>query len=51
MTDAPLGPDPDPPEPRPLWHGRFVEGPSEALLDFTVSLDVDRRLAFDDLDG
>ena len=38
-------------EARPLWHGRFSEGPSDALLDFTVSLEFDRRLAFDDLDG
>jgi argininosuccinate lyase len=34
-----------------LWHGRFSEGPSEALLAYTVSLPFDRRLAADDLDG
>jgi len=36
---------------RPLWHGRFAQGPAEALLAFTASLDVDRRLAPDDLAG
>jgi argininosuccinate lyase len=34
-----------------LWHGRFEGGPADELLAFTVSLDVDRRLAADDLDG
>ena len=38
-------------EGRPLWHGRFREGPSEELLAFTVSLPYDRRLAGDDLTG
>lgn len=38
-------------EGRPLWHGRFREGPSEDLLAFTVSLPYDRRLAGDDLTG
>ncbi|HZP30418.1 MAG TPA: argininosuccinate lyase [Acidimicrobiia bacterium] len=53
MSDAsgPVGDQPAPSADRPLWHGRFAEGPSEALLDFTVSLEVDRRLALDDLDG
>jgi argininosuccinate lyase len=34
-----------------LWHGRFGDGPAEELLAFTVSLDVDRRLARFDLQG
>jgi argininosuccinate lyase len=34
-----------------LWHGRFAEGPSDALLAFTESLSFDRRLAPDDLEG
>src|ERR671916_1938548 len=34
-----------------LWHGRFEGGPASELLAFTVSLDVDRRLAADDLAG
>jgi argininosuccinate lyase len=38
-------------EARPLWHGRFEEGPSDELLEFTVSLDYDRVLAKDDLAG
>jgi len=38
-------------EARHLWHGRFAAGPAEALLAFTASLDVDRRLAADDLTG
>ena len=36
---------------KPLWAGRFVEGPSDELLAFTVSLPYDRRLAVDDLAG
>ncbi len=36
---------------RPLWHGRFGEGPADELLAFTVSLPFDRRLAGDDLTG
>jgi argininosuccinate lyase len=36
---------------RTLWHGRFAGGPAEALLEFTVSLPFDRRLAPDDLAG
>ena len=39
------------PSSRTLWHGRFSEGPADALLAFTASLDVDRRLAPDDLAG
>ncbi|MFM7060553.1 MAG: argininosuccinate lyase [Actinomycetes bacterium] len=38
-------------EGRPLWHGRFGEGPAEELLAFTVSLPFDVRLAADDLTG
>jgi argininosuccinate lyase len=34
-----------------LWHGRFEGGPAAELMAFTVSLDVDRRLAADDLAG
>ena len=34
-----------------LWHGRFSEGPADALLAFTASLSFDRRLAPDDLAG
>ena len=34
-----------------LWHGRFDRGPAEELLDFTVSLPFDQRLATDDLAG
>jgi argininosuccinate lyase len=36
---------------KPLWHGRFGEGPADELLAFTVSLPFDRRLASDDLAG
>jgi argininosuccinate lyase len=36
---------------RPLWHGRFGEGPADELLAFTVSLPFDVRLATDDLAG
>jgi argininosuccinate lyase len=38
-------------EARPLWHGRFGEGPADALLAFTSSLAFDRRLAGDDIAG
>jgi argininosuccinate lyase len=34
-----------------LWHGRFADGPAEALLAYTVSLPYDQRLAPDDLAG
>jgi argininosuccinate lyase len=34
-----------------LWHGRFDDGPADALLAFSVSLPVDRRLAVDDIAG
>ncbi|HEY3721913.1 MAG TPA: argininosuccinate lyase [Acidimicrobiia bacterium] len=36
---------------KPLWHGRFGVGPSEALMALSVSLPFDRRLAHDDLAG
>ncbi len=36
---------------RPLWHGRFDEGPADELLAFTSSLSFDRRLAGDDIAG
>jgi argininosuccinate lyase len=39
------------PSGKPLWHGRFGEGPSDELLAFTVSLPYDQRLAGDDLAG
>jgi len=35
----------------PLWQGRFGEGPSEELLEFSESLSFDSRLAADDLAG
>jgi argininosuccinate lyase len=34
-----------------LWHGRFADGPAEALLAYTVSLPFDLRLWRDDIDG
>ncbi len=34
-----------------LWHGRFEDGPSKELLDFSVSLHFDKRLAPDDIAG
>ncbi|MBA3287429.1 MAG: argininosuccinate lyase, partial [Acidimicrobiia bacterium] len=34
-----------------LWHGRFADGPAEALLAYTVSLPFDRRLWPDDIAG
>jgi argininosuccinate lyase len=36
---------------RPLWHGRLGDEPAAALVAFTESLSVDRRLADDDLTG
>ncbi|MBM3674838.1 MAG: argininosuccinate lyase [Actinobacteria bacterium] len=36
---------------RTLWHGRFAQGPADALMDLSVSLPFDRRLAHDDLHG
>ena len=34
-----------------LWHGRFAEGPAEALMAYTASIGVDRRLWRDDITG
>jgi len=34
-----------------LWHGRFGDGPGEALLAYTASLPFDRRLAEVDIAG
>jgi argininosuccinate lyase len=34
-----------------LWHGRFADGPADALLAYTVSLPFDQRLAPDDIVG
>ena len=36
---------------RPLWQGRFAEGPADELLEFCESLSFDSRLAVDDLAG
>jgi argininosuccinate lyase len=36
---------------RTLWHGRFAEGPADALLALSESLSFDRRLAADDIEG
>ncbi len=38
-------------ESRPLWHGRISEPPSEALWAFTASIDFDRALAAEDVEG
>lgn len=38
-------------ETKTLWHGRFGEGPSAELLEFTVSLHFDQRLAEVDIQG
>jgi argininosuccinate lyase len=38
-------------EAKPLWHGRFGEGPAEALMALSDSLRFDQRLAHDDLVG
>jgi argininosuccinate lyase len=32
-----------------LWHGRFAEGPAEALMAYTASIGFDLRLAADDV--
>ena len=34
-----------------LWHGRFTHAPSSELMDFTASIDIDRRLAPEDIEG
>jgi len=35
----------------PLWHGRFAEGPDTAAVAFETSINVDSRMAFDDVAG
>jgi len=35
----------------PLWHGRFAEGPDAAAVAFETSINVDSRMAFDDVTG
>jgi len=34
-----------------LWHGRLSGGTADVVMDYSVSLDVDRRLAHDDISG
>ena len=34
-----------------LWHGRLSGGTADVVMDYSVSLDVDRRLARDDIAG
>ena len=34
-----------------LWHGRFADGPAEALMAYTASIGFDRRLWRDDITG
>ena len=34
-----------------LWHGRLSGGTADVVMDYSVSLDVDRRLAHDDITG
>ncbi|MBP5569076.1 MAG: argininosuccinate lyase [Treponema sp.] len=34
-----------------LWHGRFKEGPDAAAVAFETSINVDERMAFDDIKG
>ncbi|MFN8053190.1 MAG: argininosuccinate lyase [Acidimicrobiales bacterium] len=36
---------------QPLWHGRFAEGPSAELWEYTLSLPFDQRLARFDIRG
>ncbi len=38
-------------EKKPLWHGRFEEGPDAEAIAFETSIHVDSRLAFDDIKG
>lgn len=35
----------------PLWHGRFIDGPSEEAVAFETSIHVDSRIALDDIRG
>ncbi|WOI53063.1 argininosuccinate lyase [Parvularcula sp. LCG005] len=34
-----------------MWGGRFAEGPAEAMQRFNASIDEDKRLAMEDIDG
>ncbi len=34
-----------------LWNGRLSGGTADVVMDYSVSIDVDRRLARDDLAG
>lgn len=34
-----------------LWHGRFLEGPDAAAVEFETSIHVDERMALDDIHG
>jgi len=34
-----------------LWHGRFQEGPDAEAVAFETSINVDERMAFDDIQG
>ena len=34
-----------------LWHGRGSGGMADVVMDYSVSLDFDRQLAVDDLNG
>ena len=43
--------EPSLPEVNSLWGGRFSSGPSEIMRQINASIDVDRRLAFEDLAG
>ncbi|MEI2651481.1 MAG: hypothetical protein V9G12_04830 [Microthrixaceae bacterium] len=36
---------------KPLWHGRFAEGPAAELWEYTLSLPFDQRLARFDIHG
>jgi argininosuccinate lyase len=38
-------------EGQPLWHGRLVDPPADALWAFTSSIDFDRALAAEDVEG
>ena len=51
MTTPPTGEPRSGDGSRPLWHGRFGEGPADALMALSVSLPFDQRLAHDDLAG
>ncbi|MFI3258453.1 MAG: lyase family protein, partial [Spirochaetales bacterium] len=36
---------------KPLWHGRFAEGPDAQAIAFETSIHIDSRLVFDDIRG